>query len=147
MKTSPTGIALIKQFEGFRSKAYLCPAKVWTIGYGTTKYPDGSKVKEGDVCTEKEATGYLTNDVKKFEKSVNSLVKAYITQNQFDALVSFTYNLGATNLKNSTLLKKINVNPLEPSIRNEFLKWVNAGGKKLEGLVRRRKAESELYFS
>lgn len=147
MKTSPTGVSLIKQFEGFRSKAYLCPAKVWTIGYGTTVYPDGAKVKEGDVCTDKEATRYLTNDVKKFEKSVNSLVKTYITQNQFDALVSFTYNLGSSNLKKSTLLKKINVNPLEPSIRNEFLKWVNAGGKKLEGLVRRRKAEADLYFS
>ena len=147
MKTSSTGLGLIMYFEGFRDKAYLCPAKVWTVGYGTTVYPDGSKVKEGDTCTEKEATSYLTNDVKKFEKSVNSLVKSHITQNQFDALVSFTYNLGATNLKKSTLLKKINENPLEPSIRNEFMKWVNAGGKKLEGLVRRRKSEAELYFS
>lgn len=134
-------------FEGFRDKAYLCPADVWTIGYGTTVYPCKEKVKKGDTCTEAEAVEYLSNDVKKFENAVLKHVKVELNQNQFDALVSFTYNLGEGNLKSSTLLKKINQDPSEPSIRNEFMKWVNAGGKKLEGLVRRRKSEAELYFS
>jgi lysozyme len=81
-----------------------------------------------------------------YEKSVDSFCRDDINQNQFDALVSFAYNLGVGNLKSSTLLKKVNANPSDPTIRDEFMKWVNGGGKKLPGLVKRRQAEADLYF-
>ncbi len=97
--------------------------------------------------TEKEAETLLANDLSSYEKSVNSCVKSSINQNQFDALVSFTYNLGIGNLKSSTLLKKVNKNPDDTSIRYEFVKWIYAGGECLPGLVRRRADEAELYFS
>jgi len=148
MNTSEVGISLIKRFEGFRSSPYRCPADVPTIGYGTTIYPDGRPVRlsDGDV-KEKEATEYLKHDVARFESKLKELVTSEITQNQFDALVSFSYNLGWGALKKSTLLKKVNKDPHDPTIKDEFLKWVNAGGKKLKGLVLRREAEVELYFS
>lgn len=147
-KTSTAGINLIKEFEGFRSSAYLCPADVPTIGYGTTFYPSGIKVKLSDPpISEALATEYLQYNLKTFEEYVDSYTTDSITQSQFDALVSFAYNLGPTNLKNSTLLKKVNKNPNDPTIALEFKKWVNAGGRKLQGLVRRREAEAKLYFN
>ena len=147
MKTGIYGLSLIKQFESLKHKPYLCPAKVPTIGYGTTIYPSGKKVSLTDkAITESEAEQYLKHDIESFEKSVLALVKQTISQNQFDALVSFTYNLGADNLKKSTLLKKININPNDESIKAEFIKWNKAGGVVLYGLTRRRIAESELYF-
>ena len=147
MKTSQEGLNLIKEFEGFRSKPYLCPARVATIGYGTTVYPNGRRVTTLDPpITEQKAGEYLKNDVATFEASVEKLVTPTLTQNQFDALVSFAYNLGASNLKSSTLLKKVNANPCDPSIRLEFVKWNRAGGKALAGLTKRRTAESNLYF-
>jgi lysozyme len=146
-KTGTAGIEMIKFFEGFRSAPYKCPAGIPTIGYGATFYPDGKKVTMTDkAITEQEGTALLQNMLVSFEKYVDSYCVDTITQNQFDALVSFTYNLGPANLKSSTLLKKVNANPEDETIHLEFMKWVKAGGKTLKGLVRRREAESQLYF-
>ena len=146
-KTSKNGIAFIKKYEGFKSKPYLCPAKVPTIGYGATYYPNGQKVKLTDpAIDEKHASLLLEAMLNPYEKAVDSYCRDDINQNQFDALVSFAYNLGNSALKSSTLLKKANANPNDKTIRNEFLKWVNAGGKRLPGLVNRRTEESNLYF-
>lgn len=146
-KTGQKGLKLIKEFEGFRSKPYLCSANVPTIGYGATYYPGGKKVTLNDQpITEEYAVQLLSTMLDTFEKAVDSFCRDDINQDQFDALVSFAYNLGAGNLKSSTLLKKVNANPNDPTIRDEFMKWVNAGGKKLPGLIRRRQAEADLYF-
>ena len=146
-KTGKAGIEMIKTFEGFRGTPYKCSAGVPTIGYGATFYPGGKKVTMTDAAiTEEQAVELLANMLVSFEKYVDSYCVDTITQNQFDALVSFAYNLGPANLKSSTLLKKVNANPNDESIKLEFLKWVKAGGKTLKGLVRRREAESELYF-
>jgi len=146
--TGKKGIDLIKSFEGFYAKPYICPASVPTIGYGTTRYPNGNKVTLKDTSiTEEKGVEYLMDDLKIFEKYVDAYCRDDINQNQFDALVSFCYNLGPNNLKSSTLLKKVNLNPSDPSISNEFLKWNKGGGKVLKGLTKRRQAESNLYFS
>jgi lysozyme len=142
------GVGLIKKWEGFKSKPYLCPAGVPTIGYGTTRYPWGKKVSLNDGSINKnQAESCLMNDVRSFELSVDSLCRDDLTSNQFSAIVSFCYNLGATALRRSTLLKKINANPNAPDISKEFLKWVYAGGRKLKGLENRRKEEVQLYFN
>jgi len=147
-KTGPKGIELIKKFEGFESKPYKCPAGIPTIGYGATFYPDGKKVSMTDQpINEAQGTELLKSMLVSFEKYVDSYCRDDINQNQFDALVSFAYNLGPANLKSSTLLKKVNANPNDPTIKDEFLKWTKAGGKVLQGLVKRRAAEAELYFS
>lgn len=142
------GIELIKKYEGFESKAYKCSAGVWTIGYGATYYMDGTPVKEGDTITLEEAENLL-NEMS--EKNYGSYVDKYVTSNinpyQRDALISFAYNVGNTNLKSSTLLKKVNNNPTDKTIKDEFLRWNKAGGKVLKGLTLRREAEAELYFS
>ncbi len=147
MKTSQKGISLIKKYEGCKLTAYLCPANVPTIGYGHT----GKDVTKADVGKKKitpaEAEVLLVSDLPKYANGVERNVKSTINQNQFDALVSFVYNLGEGNFKSSTLLKKINKNPNDTTIRNEFAKWVKAGGKTLAGLVKRRADEAELYFS
>lgn len=145
MRPSERCYSLIKQFEGCRLKAYQDSVKVWTIGYGTTYYPNGKKVQEGDRCTQDEADFYLKYHVLEFSYKVSQLVNN-IGQYQFDALVSFAYNVGLGNLRKSTLLKKVNQNPSDPSIELEFLKWNKAGGKVLNGLTKRRQAESDLYF-
>jgi lysozyme len=146
-KTGAAGIELIKTFEGFESAPYKCPAGIPTIGYGATFYPGGKKVTVADkAITEAEAVELLKNMLVSFEKYVDSYCRDDINQNQFDALVSFAYNLGPANLKASTLLKKVNANPADESIKLEFMKWVKAGGKTLKGLVRRREAEAQLYF-
>jgi lysozyme len=147
-KTGTKGIELIKAFEGFRSKPYKCPAGIPTIGYGATFYPGGKKVTMADVSiTEEQGTELLQSMLVNFEKYVDSYCRDDINQNQFDALVSFAYNLGPANLKSSTLLKKVNANPEDETIRAEFMKWVKAGGKTLQGLVKRRTAEANLYFT
>jgi len=147
-KTGTKGIELIKKFEGFRSKPYLCPAKICTIGYGATFYPDGKKVTMNDkAITEEEGVALLKSMLSKFEQYVDSYCIDTITQNQFDALVSFCYNLGPNNLKSSTLLKKVNANPNDETIRAEFMKWTKASNKVLKGLVLRRQAEADLYFT
>jgi len=146
-KISENGINLIKKFEGFSSKPYLCPAKICTIGYGATFYANGKKVSMSDPeISEKAASDLLKEMLKRFEQYVDSYCTDSITQNQFDALVSFCYNLGPANLKASTLLKKVNADPSDATIAAEFQKWTKAGGRKLAGLVKRRTAESDLYF-
>lgn len=147
MVISKAGLDLIKKHEGFRNHPYLCPAGVPTIGYGTTFYPDGTKVTMDDPpVTQLKATEYLLEVVEQFEQGVKSVVTSDITQNQFDALVSFAYNLGMANLRRSTLLKKVNENPNDPSIKDEFLRWINANGKPLKGLKKRRNMEAWVYF-
>ena len=141
MKTSPKGIALIKEFEGLRLKAYKCPSGVWTIGYGHT-----AGVKPGMVISEAQAEEYLMADLIASEKYLNDLGLA-LNQNQFDALISFIYNVGTGNFSSSTLLRKVKANPLDNSIMDEFLKWVYSKGRVLPGLQRRRLAEMKLYFS
>lgn len=141
MRTSQNGIDLVKRFEGFSPVAYLCPAGVWTIGYGHT-----AGVHEGDSIDGDTAEDYLREDLTSAEGAVAKYVKVPLKQWQFDALVSFTFNLGAGNLYSSTLLKKVNRNPDDPSIRQEFEKWVYADGRVLQGLVDRRKAEADMYF-
>jgi lysozyme len=143
-KTGAAGKSLIKEFEGFRAMAYLCPANVVTIGYGTTRIR-GKAVKLGMQITTEEAELFLEEDLKSFEDTVNQNVKIELSQNQFDALVCFVYNIGAANFKKSTLLKKINANKLIEA-SEEFLKWNKAGGKTLAGLTRRRKAEQKLFL-
>lgn len=146
-KTGKAGIELIKKFEGFMSKPYKCPAGIPTIGYGATFYPNGLKVTMSDkAITEVEGTALLASMLTKFEQYVDSYCIDIINQNQFDALVSFCYNLGPNNLKSSTLLKKVNLNPADVTIRAEFMKWNKAGGRALKGLTLRRTAETDLYF-
>jgi lysozyme len=146
-KASNNLIELIKKFEGFSSKPYLCPAKVATIGYGNTFYANGEKVKLTDIAiSESQAVDLLKDTLKQYEKAVDSYCRDDINQNQFDALVDFAYNCGNGNLKSSTLLKKVNANPNDITIGLEFAKWNKGGGKILNGLVKRRAAESELYF-
>lgn len=145
---SPKGLELIKSFEGLRLNAYLCSAGVPTIGYGATYYANDVKVKLGDKITQEAAEVLLRKTVRSFEQNVAALLNGtVVSQNQFDALVSFAYNLGTAALAKSTLLSKVKANPNDVTIIGEFEKWVNAGGKKSKGLVTRRKMEAELYFS
>jgi len=137
--TSEEGISLIKKFEGCELEAYQCSANVWTIGYGHTR-----GVNEGDSCTQQEADNMLVDDLQEFEGYVNEIVNAELTQNQFDALVAWTYNLGPTNLKDSTLLKRLNENDFA-DVPHQIRRWNKAGGKVLDGLVRRREAEALLF--
>lgn len=148
MNTGKKGLALIKKYEGFKSKPYLDPVGIPTIGYGATYYPNKKKVTMKDkAISEQEASSLLVEMLKVYESQVSLLVRKPVNQNQFDALVSFCYNLGATNLSKSTLLKKVNANPNDKTIANEFVKWNKAGGKVLNGLTKRRKDEAALYFS
>jgi len=128
-------------------KAYICPAGVWTIGIGTTIFPNGQRVKQGDEITESQAFDFLRFDLRTTQQLVDAFTTDLVNQAQFDSLVSFAYNVGTNALKGSTLLKKVNINPNDPLIGKEFGKWVYAGGKILPGLVRRRKAESWLYLN
>ena len=146
MKTGLNGLNLIKEKEGLRLKPYLCSAGVATIGYGSTMYADGRKVTLKDAAiSESQALELLANTLGKYEKAVNDYVKVSLTQNEFDALVSFTYNLGAGNLLSSTLLKKLNAGD-KAGAANQFEVWNKAGGKVLEGLVKRRAAEKALFL-
>lgn len=146
MKPSKNAIDLIKKFEGLYLNAYLCPASVVTIGYGTIRYPDGKSVKLGEKITMKKAEELLIWEVEKIAGQIPAL---NVNQNQYDALVSFTYNLGIGNLLKSTLYRKCKANPDDPTIKDEFLKWTKARVKgelkTLKGLVRRRTEEYNLY--
>lgn len=145
--TSLLGLNLIKKWEGLRLSAYLCAAGVPTIGYGSTRYPNGKKVMLGEKLTgEKEATQLLLATLEPFESAVNKHLPN-LNQCQFDALVAFSYNVGTGAFIKSTLLKKAKVNPADPSIVDEFLRWNKAGGKVLAGLTNRRREEANLYFS
>lgn len=147
MKTSPQGMAIIKKFEGFRSKPYLCPAGVPTIGYGSTYYADGRPVKMTDApVTEEQGEALLQATLAKYEACVNGAVKMPINQNQFDALVSFTYNVGCSAFRNSTLLRLLNQG-YAPQAAAQFNRWTLGGGKVHAGLVSRRAAERALFES
>lgn len=154
MYISDNGIDFIKSFEGLKLAAYKDGGGVWTIGYGTTHYPSGYKVAEGDEITQEQADTYLMHDVLKAIQVVNKIKwQQLLTQNQYDALVSFQYNTG--NLIGSTLCKKAIINPNDETIYKynpehlvdscEFLRWVRDNGKIIEGLIHRRKAEADLY--
>lgn len=146
MQISENGKNLIKKFEGLRLSPYLCSAGKPTIGWGSTYYENGNEVTMKDPkITEARANQIFDKAVQVYVDGVNGLVKSKITQNQFDALVSFAYNLGIKALANSTLIRKVNLNPKDSTITAEFLKWVNAGGKRIEGLVTRRQTEATLY--
>jgi len=148
IQISNKGLDLIKKYEGFKSNAYLCPANIPTIGFGSTYYEDGTKVRLTDLSiTEERATELLKALLVTYEKSVDSYCVDEINQNQFDSLCSFAYNCGLGNLKSSTLLKKVNINSNDPLIKDEFLKWNKGGGKVLKGLTLRRNDEANLYFS
>lgn len=143
MRTSDNGIELLKRFEGYREQAYRCPAGVWTIGYGHT-----GNVHEGQTCTREQAERWLREDLKNAENAVNALEPSRpLRQDEFDALVSFVYNLGTANFSGSTLRMKVCANPDNPTIRDEFGKWIYADGRIQPGLVSRREAEADLYFS
>ncbi|MGP4772512.1 lysozyme [Acinetobacter sp. PFS20] len=143
--TSQVGIDLIASFEDTRFKAYDDGVGIWTIGIGTTVYPNGVEVKEGDTCTLEQAKSYFKQDLAKFEKTVNDSVKVPLTQNQFDALVSLTYNIGSSAFKSSTLLKKLNKRDYQGAA-DQFTLWNKAKGKILDGLTRRRAAERALFL-
>lgn len=145
-QVNKAGMELIKEFEGFRRDAYLCPAGVPTIGYGSTFYPDGRKVKLGDTITHSSAERLLQITVDTFAKDCDRLITVPVNDNQFSALVSFTFNVGVHAFRNSTLLRVLNQgNYLEAS--NQFLRWNKAGNRVLEGLTRRRQAERKLFLS
>ena len=138
---------LIKKFEGCELKAYQCPAGILTIGFGSTRYEDGLAIRKGDTITQAKAELLLEVTLMRFIKEVEKMVKSNINQNQKDALTDFAYNCGIGNLNSSTLLKKVNANPNDVTIKDEFLKWNKAKGKVLNGLTKRRQAEATLYFS
>lgn len=148
MKLNNKGYQIICEFEGFSAKPYLCPAKLATIGYGNTFYSNGKKVTILDKeITKLEAFEMFKEIADKFAKSVSKVVVAPLNQNQFNSLVSFAYNVGTGNFMNSTLLKKVNANHNDLSIRTEFLKWDKVGTKKLNGLTKRRIYEADNYFT
>ena len=139
LNTSMEGVSLIKKFEGCELEAYQCSANVWTIGYGHTK-----DVEKGDTITKEEAEQMLVDELHEYENYINKYVNVALSQNQFDALVSWVYNLGPANLKASTMLKVLNSGEYE-DVPAQMKRWNKAGGKVLEGLIRRREAEACLY--
>ena len=145
MQTSDKGIALIKQFEGCKLTAYQDSVGVWTIGYGWTQPVDGKPIRAGMTINQETAERLLKTGLVSYESAVSRLVKVGLTQGQFDALVSFTYNLGARSLSTSTLLRKLNAGDYAGAA-DEFLRWNKAGGKVLNGLTRRREAERALFL-
>ncbi|WP_430444785.1 MAG: lysozyme [Pseudomonas piscis] len=140
MRTSQRGLSLIKSFEGLRLQAYQDAVGVWTIGYGTTR-----GVTSGMSISKEQAERMLLNDVQRFEPDVQRLITAPMNQNQWDALMSFTYNLGAGNLESSTLRRLLNAGDYAGAAE-QFSRWDKAGGKVLAGLTRRRAAERELFL-
>jgi len=142
MQAGKNCIDLIKKFEGLRLESYKCPAGLWTLGYGNTQWENGIRVKENQVIDIQRAEKLLIYWVSKYADRIT--VKC--NQNQFDALVSFAYNVGIGNFDSSTLKKKVIANPNDPNIRDEFMKWISSRGKQLAGLVKRREAEANLYF-
>lgn len=140
MKISQKGIDLIKKFEGCKLQAYLCPAGVWTIGWGNT-----SHAKAGMSITQQQAETFLKDDIKPIETLLNGMGINY-TQNQFDALVSWIFNLGQGNFKSSTMYKYIVARKTDLEITDQMIKWVNAGGKPLLGLKKRRAEEANMFL-
>lgn len=166
MKPSPKVFAEAEKFERCVLKAYKCPAGVWTIGLGTTVYPNGKRVQPGDTCTRDQAIIYYLYSMNATASQVDALTVDNVSQGNFDALCLFVYNVGPGAYRDSTLRKKVNANPKDPSIRDEFMKWTKASGEHdgkdndgdglidepgekqlLKGLVNRRTCEADLYFS
>jgi len=141
------GIAIIRKYEGLKLRAYICPAGLNTIGYGSTFYENGTKVQPNDVITMDRADKLLHFQVKLFADEVKRVVKSNINENQLGALVSFCFNVGGAAFGKSTLCKKVNANPNDPTIRDEFMRWTRGGGKVLPGLVKRREEEANLYYT
>jgi len=141
-----TDLSIIRKYEGLRLKAYKCPAGVWTIGFGATFYENGTKVKEGDVISRDRADKLLFFMTQKFLAAIRPMITAKLSDNQESALLSFAYNVGTNAFRRSTLLRKVNANPSDPTIRQEFAKWVKARGVVLPGLQRRRAEEADLYY-
>ena len=139
MNISQEGLSLIKKFEGCELEAYRCAANVLTIGYGSTK-----GVKEGDTITQEEADSLLLHEMDEYEGYINDMVKSDLKQNEFDSLVSWVFNLGPSNLSSSTLLQKLN-NKDWDDVPSQIKRWNKAGGKVLQGLIRRREAEALLW--
>ncbi|MDG3582060.1 lysozyme [Galbibacter pacificus] len=147
MKVSKKGIQAIKKHEALRLCPYLCPSEIPTIGYGNTFYEDGRKVALNDDCiSEERANRLFLYVLYGFEQYVNQKVTKTLLQGQFDALVSFCYNVGKGAFASSTLLKKVNVNPFDENIKYQFSRWNKSNGKVLKGLVKRRKEEAEMYY-
>ena len=146
MKLDKLGYKIITQFEGLSLKPYLCSARIPTIGYGNTYYPNGKRVTLVDEpITEVEAFEMFKTIADKFAKRVSGLLTKEVTQNQFNSLVSLSYNIGINAFATSTLLKKVNANPKDITISNEFKRWNKAGGVVVQGLVNRRLSEVENY--
>jgi len=139
MNISQEGLSLIKKFEGCELEAYKCAAGVWTIGYGSTK-----GVKEGDTLTQEEADELLLHEMDEYKGYIKDNVTSDLDQNQFDALVSWVFNLGPSNLKASTMLKVINAGDMK-EVPAQIKRWNKANGKTLQGLIRRREAEALLF--
>jgi lysozyme len=148
MKIDKKGLALIAEFEGLSLKPYKCSAGIATTGYGSTYYENGTKVNMSDApITKQRAEQLLQHTADRFASKVANLIKKPVTQNQFNALVSFAFNVGSGALASSTLLKLVNVNPNDIMIAKEFLRWNKVGGKPVQGLTNRRIKESALYFT
>ena len=146
-KIDTAGANLIKSFEKCVLKAYALGDGKITIGWGNTYYENGNLVLISDVITQERADQLFLNTISRFEIGVNGAVRSALTQNQFNACVSFSYNLGLGSFNSSTLLKEINTNPHDPDIRNQFMRWVSPGTKFEAGLRIRRAAEANLYFT
>lgn len=148
MKLDDNGYKLIAGFEGLSLVPYLCSAKVPTIGYGNTYYPSGRKVTMQDKAITQATAWWMFREIAdRFAIEVDKLIKSNVNQNQFNAIVSLAYNIGIGGLQRSSLLKKVNVNPNDPTITNSFLIWNKAGGKVVNGLTKRRSIEAKLYFA
>ncbi|QHH95230.1 lysozyme [Acinetobacter proteolyticus] len=145
MSISAHGINLITSFEDLKLNAYDDGTGIWTIGFGTTVYPNKARVKKGERCTLEQAKYFFQYDLRRFEKTVNEAVRVPISQNQFDALVSLAYNIGSNAFKNSTLLKYLNALAFQDAA-DQFLVWNKGGGKVLKGLIHRRQVERSLFL-
>lgn len=143
---SERGLEVIREFEGFRENAYLDTGGVWTIGFGTIKYPNGTKVKKGDSCTRAQAETWLKNDTAWVGACLDRTIKVTVNQNQFDALASFIYNVGETAFMKSTMLKALNAGNYAGAA-SQFDRWVYDNGKAINGLVNRRAKEKALFLS
>ncbi|ENW78235.1 hypothetical protein F909_03921 [Acinetobacter sp. ANC 3929] len=142
---SDKGYQIIREFEGFKANAYLDTGGVWTIGFGTIKYPNGARVKKGDTCSLEQAELWLKNDCLWVDACLDKYIKINISQNQFDALASFVYNIGETAFVKSTLLKTLNTGNFAGAA-NQFDNWVYDNGKLIKGLVNRREKEKALFL-
>lgn len=146
MRLSDAGLALLREFEGLRLQAYKDSAGVWTIGYGSTRYADGDKVRPGDEITAERAESLLRETLHTYESAIDRLVTVPLLQSQFDALTALVYNIGVGAFEKSTLLKRLNEGQYAKAA-NEFLRWIHAGGQPLAGLRRRRERERALFLS